>query len=177
MSEALSVKITKSLRPVPDYPRLGTTFHDSMPVLRQGALLKSIVDALAEPFRKSGVTHVVGIEPQGMILGGAVAAALGAGVISARKPRKLPWNPVRQVYALEYGNDSIEANRDEFVVSDRVLVVDDVLSSGDTAAAAGELVRALNGNLVGYSFMIEETAEGGRARLEGAAAIHSIVKM
>jgi adenine phosphoribosyltransferase len=176
MPEALSAQIVKSLRPISDYPRLGTTFYDSMPVLRQGALLKAIVEALAEPFLKSGVTHVVGIEPQGQILGGAVAAVLGAGFISARKPRKLPWIQVRQVYALEYGNDAIEANRDEFVPSDRVIVVDDVLSSGKTAAATGDLVRALNGTLVGYSFMIEETAEGGRARL-GSAEIHSIVQM
>jgi len=176
MPEPLSSLIRKSLRPVPDYPRLGTTFYDSMPVLRQGALLKEIVEAMSAPFLGAGVTVVVGIEPQGQILGGAVAVKLGAGFISARKPRKLPWIQIRQVYALEYGNDRIEQNRDEFQPTDRVIVVDDVLASGDTAAAAGDLVRALGGSLAGYSFMIEEVAEQGRVRLEGAS-VHSIVQM
>ena len=176
MSEPLSTLIRKSLRPVPDYPRLGTTFYDSMPVLRQGALLKEIVEAMAAPLLGAGVTVVVCIEPQGQILGGAVAVRLGAGFISARKPRKLPWIQIRQVYALEYGNDRIERGRDEFQATDRVIVVDDVLASGDTAAAAGDLVRALGGTLAGYSFMIEEVAERGRVRLEGAP-VHSILQM
>jgi len=176
MPSSLSTRITTTLRPVPDYPKLGMTFYDSMPVFRQGALLKEIVEALAEPYLGSGITHVVGIEPQGQILGGAVAVRLGAGFLSARKPRKSPWIQVRQVYALEYGNDSIERGRDDFAETDRVLIVDDVLSSGGTAGAAGDLVRALKGTLVGYSFMIEELADKGRERLEGAA-VHSIVQM
>jgi adenine phosphoribosyltransferase len=176
MSTPLSSRISSALRPVPDYPKLGMTFYDSMPVFRQGGLLKEIVEALAAPFMESGITHVVGIEPQGQILGGAVAVRLGAGFLSARKPRKSPWIQVRQVYALEYGNDNIERGRDDFAESDRVIVVDDVLSSGETAAAAGDLVRALKGTLVGYSFMIEELADKGRERLEGGL-VHAVVKM
>jgi len=176
MSESLSTRIQRSLRPIPDYPKLGSTFYDSMPVFRQGALLKEVVTGMSAPFAGAGVTHVLGIEPQGQILGGAVAAALGAGFISARKPRKLPWEPVRQVYALEYGGDGLDARRDDFGESDRVLVVDDLLSSGGTAEAAGQLVGALKGRLVGYSFMIEQASEGGRARL-GDVKVHSVVQI
>jgi adenine phosphoribosyltransferase len=176
MAESLSTRIQSSLRPIQDYPRLGATFFDSTPVFRQGALLKEIVDALAAPFLGAGITHVVGVEPQGQILGGAVAAALGAGFISARKPRKLPFIQVRQVYALEYGGDRLEARRDDFIQSDRVIVVDDVLASGGTAEAAGQLVRTLRGQVAGYSFMIEQVSEEGRDRL-GNVAVHAIVRM
>ncbi len=176
MPEPISTRIQRSLRPIPDYPKLGTTFLDSMPVFRQGALLKEIVTEMAAPFQGAGVTHVLGIEPQGLILGGAVAAALGAGFISARKPRKLPWVQIRQVYALEYGGDRLEARRDDFTSTDRVVVVDDLLASGGTAEAAGQLVAALQGKLVGYSFMIEQAAEGGRARL-GDVKVHAVVQL
>jgi adenine phosphoribosyltransferase len=176
MSQTLSTRVQGSLRPIPDYPRLGATFYDSTPVFRNGSLLKEIVEAMAAPFRGAGISHVLGIEPQGQILGGAVAVALGAGFISARKPRKLPWIQVRQVYALEYGGDGLEARRDDFSASDRVIVVDDVLSSGGTAEAAGQLVQALQGRLAGYSFMIEQLSERGRARL-GSVAVHAVVQM
>ncbi len=176
MLESLSTRIQQSLRPIPDYPKLGTTFLDSVPVFRQGALLKEVVTEMAAPFQGTGVTHVLGIEPQGLILGGAVAAALGAGFISARKPRKLPWVQIRQVYALEYGGDRLDARRDDFVESDRVIVVDDLLASGGTAEAAGQLVAALKGRLVGYSFMIEQAFEGGRARL-GDQQVHAVVQI
>jgi adenine phosphoribosyltransferase len=176
MPGSLSDRIQQALRPIPDYPRLGTTFLDSTEVFRQGSILKEIVQAMAAPFVGAGVTHVVGIEPQGQILGGAVAVALGAGFLSARKPRKLPWIQIRQVYALEYSGDQLEAWRDEFVASDKVVVVDDLLASGGTAEAAGQLVGALQGTLVGYSFMIEQRSEEGRARL-GAVPVHAILTM
>ena len=176
MPEALSARIQRSLRPIPDYPKLGTTFYDSMPVFRQGGLLKEVVEGMAEPFADAGVTHVLGIEPQGQILGGAVAVVLGAGFISARKPRKLAWVQVRQVYALEYGGDKLEARRDNFTPSDRILVVDDLLASGETAEAAAQLVRALQGTLAGYAFMIEQPSEGGRARL-GDVRVQALLKI
>lgn len=176
MPEPLSTRIQQSLRPIPDYPKLGTTFLDSTPVFRQGPLLREIVAAMAAPYRDAGVTHVLGIEPQGQILGGAVAVALAAGFLTARKPRKMAWAQIRQVYALEYGGDRLQAKRDDFTATDRVLVVDDLLASGGTAEAAGELVAALNGQLAGYSFMIEQPAEGGRARL-GEARVCAVVSI
>jgi len=173
MSESLEARIKDRLRPVHDYPKLGTTFYDSVEVFRTGRLLKEVVEAMAAPFEGKGITHVVGVEPQGLILGGAVAVALGAGFISARKPRKLPWVNVRQVYSLEYGDDSLEARRDDFTTTDKVIVVDDMLSSGGTAEAAGQLVRALQGELMGYTFMLEVLADEGRKRISDAP-IHII---
>jgi adenine phosphoribosyltransferase len=176
MSESLQERIKKALRPVPDYPKLGSTFYDSVEVFRHGSLLKEVVEAMAAPFQGTGISHVVGVEPQGQILGGAIAVELGAGFISARKPRKLPWVQVRQVYSLEYGDDSLEARRDDFIGEDRVVVVDDLLSSGGTAAAAGELVGALRGKLVGYTFIMEALADGGRARL-GDTPVHVLLQI
>ena len=176
MAMSLETKIKTALRPIPDYPKLGTTFYDSVGVFRNGALLKEVVSAMAAPFSGKGVTHVVGVEPQGQILGGAIAVALGAGFISARKPRKLPWVQVRQVYSLEYGGDSLEARRDDFVAADRVIVVDDLLSSGGTAEAAGQLVKALQGKLVGYAFILETVADGGRSKLVDAP-VHVLLQI
>jgi len=174
MSQSLETRIKDRLRPIHDYPKLGTTFYDSIEVFRTGSLLKEVVEAMAAPYEGQGITHVVGVEPQGLILGGAVAVALGAGFISARKPRKLPWVNVRQVYSLEYDDDSLEARRDDFIKTDKVIVVDDMLSSGGTAEAAGQLVQALRGELVGYSFMIEVLADEGRKKL-GDTPIQVIV--
>jgi adenine phosphoribosyltransferase len=176
MAETLPDRIKAALRPIPDYPKLGSTFYEAMGVYRNGALLAETVTAMAAPFVDKGITHVVGVEPQGLILGGAIAVSLGAGFISARKPRKLPWVQVRQVYSLEYGDDDLEATRDDFTGNDRVVVVDDLLSSGGTAEAAGQLVRALHGELVGYTFMLEAEADGGRARLTDAP-LHVLLKV
>ncbi len=176
MSESLQERIKKALRPVPDYPKLGAIFYDSVEVIRSGPLFGEVVRAMAAPFEGQGISHVVGVEPQGQILGGGIAVALGAGFISARKPRKLPWVTVRQVYSLEYGDDSLEARRDDFHGEDKVIVVDDLLSSGGTAAAAGELVGALRGTLVGYTFMMEALADGGRPRL-GDTPVHVLLQI
>jgi len=176
MPSSLQSRIETALRPVPDYPKLGSTFYDSVEVFRNGALLKAVVVAMAAPFQGKGITHVVGVEPQGQILGGAIAVTLGAGFISARKPRKLPWVQVRQVYSLEYGNDSLEARRDDFTETDKVIVADDLLASGGTASAAGELVRALRGTLVGYTFILETLADGGRATLADAP-VHVLLQI
>jgi adenine phosphoribosyltransferase len=140
-------------------------FYDITPVLHDARLLAGVVDAMAEPWGGAGITHVVGIEARGFILGAPVALALGAGFIPMRKPGKLPWESVRETYALEYGEDSLEAHRDACHASDRVLIVDDVLATGGTAAAAGRLVTRLGGHLTGWSFLLEISGLGGAARL------------
>jgi adenine phosphoribosyltransferase len=161
-------RVLQTLRAIPDYPKPGILFQDITPVLRNGELLAETVADMCRPFRDAGVTHVLGIEARGFILGGAVATALGAGFVPARKPGKLPWERATEAYDLEYGSDSLEAHRDALTRSDRVLIVDDVLATGGTARAAGQLARNLGPELVGWSFLLEISALRGRERLEGA---------
>lgn len=167
-STAIADRVLKTLRPIPDYPKPGILFQDITPVLRDGQLLQELVLEMGRPFRDSGVTHVLGIEARGFILGGAVATTLGAGFVPARKPGKLPWDRATEAYDLEYGSDSLEAHKDSWTRGSRVLVVDDVLATGGTARAAGQLARALGAELVGWSFLLEIGALKGRERLEGA---------
>jgi adenine phosphoribosyltransferase len=163
-------RVLRALRAIPDYPKPGILFQDITPVLRDPKLLGEVVAEMAQPFRDAGVSHVLGIEARGFILGGAVATTLGAGFAPARKPGKLPWERASQSYNLEYGSDALEAHRDAVRAGDRVLVVDDVLATGGTARAAGELVRNLGADLVGWSFLLEIRGLGGRARLTGLPA-------
>ena len=161
----LSNRVLRTLRAIPDYPKPGILFQDITPVLRDPKLLGEVVQEMAVPFRQAGVTHVLGIEARGFILGGAVAMALGAGFAPARKPGKLPWERASQSYDLEYGSDALEAHRDAVGAGERVLVVDDVLATGGTARAAGQLIQSLGADLVGWSFLLEIKGLGGRARL------------
>jgi adenine phosphoribosyltransferase len=164
---AVTDRVRQSLRAIPDYPKPGILFQDITPVLRDGPLLRDVVTEMCRPFRDGGVTHVLGIEARGFILGGAVAAALGAGFVPARKPGKLPWERATESYDLEYGTDSLEAHRDAWTQGSRVLIVDDVLATGGTAKAAGQLARGLGAELVGWSFLLEIVALRGRERLSG----------
>lgn len=182
MSEAaLERRVRQSLRAIPDYPTPGIVFQDITPVLGDGALFREVVEAMAAPFGSDGVTHVVGIEARGFILGGAVAAALGAGFVPVRKPGKLPWERVREEYTLEYGVDALEAHRDGVSGGHRVLIVDDVLATGGTARAAGALARALGAEVAGWSFLLEIGALRGGERLAGTEAgsgrYHAIVQV
>jgi adenine phosphoribosyltransferase len=171
----LARHILDTLRPIPDYPKPGIVFQDITPVLADGKLFRTVIDAMADPFREVDVTHVLGIEARGFILGGAVATNLGVGFVPARKPGKLPWERVRESYELEYGTDALECHRDGVDSQARVLVVDDVLATGGTARAAGQLARGLGAEVVGWSFLLEIAGLGGKERLEGAAC-HIVAK-
>ena len=164
----LTDRVRQTLRVVPDYPKPGIIFQDITPVLRDGPLLSEVVLEMSRPFRESRITHVVGIEARGFILGGAVATALGAGFVPARKPGKLPWERTAEAYDLEYGTDALEAHRDALGQGNRVLIVDDVLATGGTARAAGQLARRLGAELMGWTFLLEIGALRGRDRLQGA---------
>jgi adenine phosphoribosyltransferase len=164
----LTTRVQQTLRAIPDYPKPGILFQDITPVLRDGGLLQDVVREMSRPFRDAAVTHVLGIEARGFILGGAVATTLGAGFVPARKPGKLPWERATEVYDLEYGSDSLEAHRDAVGPGNRVLIVDDVLATGGTARAAGQLVRGLGADLVGWTFLLEIQSLRGRDRLQGA---------
>jgi adenine phosphoribosyltransferase len=168
MTDMLTRDVRRTLRAIPDYPKPGIVFQDITPVLNDGALFRRVVEAMAAPFANAGITHVLGIEARGFIFGGPVATALGAGFVPARKPGKLPWQCVREAYELEYGTDALEAHCDACTHGARVLVVDDVLATGGTARAAGQLARVLGAELVGWTFLLEIAALGGRAKLAGA---------
>ena len=166
----LARHVLDTLRAIPNHPKPGIIFQDITPVLRDGRLLRAVVEAMADPFREQEVTHVLGIEARGFILGGAVATSLGAGFVPARKPGKLPWDRVAESYDLEYGKDALECHRDGLPAPARVLIVDDVLATGGTARAAGQLARGLGAEVVGWSFLLEIAGLGGPEQLSGAVS-------
>jgi adenine phosphoribosyltransferase len=165
----LDQRVRAALRPIKDYPKPGILFQDITPVLGDAALLRDVIAAMADPFAARGVTHVVGIEARGFILGGAVATTLGAGFVPVRKPGKLPWERVKEEYALEYGTDALECHSDGLPEGSRVLVVDDVLATGGTAQAAGGLARKVGAEVLGWSFLLEIAFLKGRDKLKGAS--------
>jgi adenine phosphoribosyltransferase len=154
------------VRTIPDYPKKGIMFRDITTLLRDPAGFRKAVDELVQPFAGSGINKVAGIEARGFILGGAVAHQLSVGFVPIRKRGKLPWQTFSVEYELEYGKDQIEIHIDGLVKGDRVLIVDDLLATGGTAAAAIRLAREAGGDLVGASFVIELPDLGGRKRLE-----------
>lgn len=168
MTDTVTEALRRTLRAIPDYPKPGIVFQDITPVLQDGLLFRQAQEALTEPYRAAGITHVVGIEARGFILAAPVALSIGAGFIPLRKPGKLPWKTIRHEYELEYGTDALEAHEDACPSGARVLIVDDVLATGGTAQAAGALVRRLGGEVVGWSFLMAITGLNGVSRLTGA---------
>jgi adenine phosphoribosyltransferase len=166
--------LKRLVRDIPDFPKPGILFRDVTPLMLDPAALRAAVDAMAAPFRGAGIDRVVGIESRGFLLGPAVALALGAGFGLVRKHGKLPWNTHRVEYSLEYGSDVVEMHTDTVLPGQRVLVVDDLIATGGTAAAAVELVRRARGTCAGASFLIELAALGGRAKLPGVD-VHAVL--
>ena len=163
--ESLATEVVRALRDVPDFPRAGILFRDITPLLARPALFRRTTDAMAEPFANAGITHVAAIESRGFLFGAPVAQRLGAAVVPIRKPGKLPFTAERHEYALEYGRDALEVHVDACDAGATVLVVDDVLATGGTAAAAAALVQRLGAAVAGFSFLIELAALGGRRAL------------
>ena len=155
------------VRDVPDFPQAGIVFRDITPLLGNGAALRSAVDALAGMYQE--VDSVIGIESRGFILGAPVAYALGVGMVPVRKLGRLPRPTERADYALEYGTNTVEIHADALRPGERVLIVDDVLATGGTAAATAELVERLGAEVAGITVLIELPELGGRERLAGYA--------
>jgi adenine phosphoribosyltransferase len=166
--------LTALVRDVPDYPSPGILFKDITPVLADPGAFAAVVDALVEQHAPGSVDKVVGIEARGFILAAPVAYHLRAGFVPMRKKGKLPYETFQSSYALEYGNATIEVHRDAFRPGERVLVVDDVLATGGTAAAAMDLIEQCGARLAGLSFLLELSALGGRQKLP-TAAIHTLL--
>ena len=154
------------IRAIPDYPQPGVTFRDITPLLGNGGALALATSSLAERFADVQIDRVIGIEARGFILGAPIAVALSAGFVPVRKAGKLPWAVVREEYELEYGTDKLEIHRDAIHPGERILIVDDVLATGGTAAATCRLAETLGGDVVGVGFLLELNALGGRVRLE-----------
>jgi len=155
------------IREVPDYPKAGILFYDITTLLKDADGLRQIIDALGENGSGRKIDRVVGIEARGFIFAPAVAYALKAGFVPIRKPKKLPAATERMEYALEYGSDVIEIHRDAIEPGQNVLIVDDVLATGGTAAAAARLVEKLGGKVAGLAFVIELDFLKGRDKLPG----------
>jgi adenine phosphoribosyltransferase len=153
------------VRGIPDFPQPGVTFRDITPLLGDADGFRRAVDVLAERFAGDSVDRVVGVEARGFILAAPVAYRLGASFVPVRKAGKLPWAVVREEYQLEYGTDRLEIHRDAIRPDERILIVDDVLATGGTAAATCRLVEALGGSIVGIGILIELSGLGGRAAL------------
>lgn len=148
---------------VPDFPQPGILFRDVTPLLESGAGLRSAVDALAGSF--TNIDVVAGIESRGFIFGAPVAYALGVGMVPVRKPGKLPRATASADYSLEYGTNTLQLHRDAVAPNQRVLIVDDVLATGGTAAATVALIEELGAEVAGVAVLIELTALEGRAKL------------
>ena len=153
------------VRDIADYPQPGITFRDITPLLGDAEGFRRAIDELAGRFAADDVDRVVGVEARGFILAAPVAYRLGASFVPVRKAGKLPWAVVREEYQLEYGSDRLEIHRDAIHPDERILVVDDVLATGGTAAATCRLVEALGGAIVGLGILIELSELGGRGTL------------
>jgi adenine phosphoribosyltransferase len=167
MSEDLARRVREKVRDIPDFPTPGILFRDITPVLSDAPLFGEIVRHLRDRLAATPADLIVAIESRGFIIGAPLALSLDIGFAPIRKPGKLPWKTVRVDYRLEYGSDALEAHVDAIRPGQRVIVVDDVLATGGTAAGAVSLVRELGGDVVACSFVIELGVLGGRSRLDG----------
>jgi len=162
------------IRHVPDFPKPGILFYDITTLMKDPQGFRSAIDAMAKSYATGSVDLVVGIESRGFIFGAAVADRIGAGFAPVRKIGKLPSRTRKASYDLEYGTDSLEIHEDAIAEGQRVLIVDDLLATGGTAAATVGLVRGLGANVVGVQFLIELLALGGRSKLVNES-VHSVL--
>jgi adenine phosphoribosyltransferase len=165
--------LREKVRKIPDFPKKGILFYDLCPILQDPVAFAQVIEEMAGPFERKKIEVVVSMESRGFIFGAALASDLGAGFVPVRKPGKLPAKTVREDYDLEYGKDALEIHRDAVNHGQRVLIVDDVLATGGTALATANLLRKLEADIVGASFVMEIGALGGRKKLEGID-IHSL---
>ena len=158
--------IRRAIRDIPDFPKPGIVFKDITPLLANGRLFSATIDLLADRYKNEKVDVVLGIESRGFIIGAALAYRLGAGFSVVRKPGKLPYDTHSESYALEYGTDRLEIHVDGLPAHSRVVIADDLIATGGTAAATAALVTRLGGTVVECAFVIELTFLRGREKLK-----------
>jgi adenine phosphoribosyltransferase len=170
-SNPARVEIEALIRAIPDFPIAGILFRDITPLLKDKQGFRSAIDLFVDKFKGSGIDVVVGVEARGYIFGAPVAYALGAGFIPVRKPGKLPYQTYTEEYALEYGTNSLEIHADAIEQGQRVLVVDDLLATGGTAAATRRLLERCGAKVEAFAFLIELRALSGREALTGTEVV------
>jgi adenine phosphoribosyltransferase len=159
------IELTKLIRQVPDWPKSGILFYDLTTLLQDAQGLRTVIDKMAEHYKGKGIDVVAGVEARGFIFAPAIAYQLGTGFVPVRKPKKLPWKTASISYALEYGSDTLEIHQDAVKPGQHVLLCDDLLATGGTAAAATKLIRQLGGEVTAAAFAVELTFLHGREKL------------
>jgi len=168
-------RLKQIIRDIPDFPKPGIVFKDITTLLADPETLKQAIDLMAERYRDKGIDKVIGIESRGFIFGPAVAYLIGAGFVPVRKPGKLPAETISIEYELEYGTDTLEIHSDALQPGEKVLIVDDLIATGGTAAAVGDMVKQLGAELVEMAFLIELTFLEPRKKL-GDMPVFSIIQ-
>jgi len=168
-------ELKKSIRGIPDFPKKGILFYDITTLLQNPQAFRKAVDALARRFKDKKIDTVVAIESRGFIFGGALAYKLGAGFVPVRKKGKLPFKTKSASYSLEYGTDTLEMHIDAISSNKKVLIVDDLLATGGTAAAVTKLVKSFNAKIIGVAFLIDLTFLNGREKLKDVP-VSAIIK-
>jgi adenine phosphoribosyltransferase len=160
-------ELKKKIREIPDFPKPGILFYDLTTLLKDPESLRGLVDILTQQYKDWQIEQVVGIESRGFIFGPVLAYNLNAGFVPVRKKGKLPADTIRADYDLEYGQDALEIHRDAIARQQRVLIVDDLIATGGTAAATARMVQELGGSVLGLAFIVELELLKGREKLDG----------
>jgi adenine phosphoribosyltransferase len=174
IAQKLADLVAGSVLDVPDFPQPGIVFKDLMPLFADGPVFHQVIDGIIDHYGAGSFDVVAGVEARGFVIAAAIAYATGTGVVPVRKAGKLPRAVYAVSYALEYGEATLEVHRDAFVAGQRVLVVDDVLATGGTAAAALELVERAGGTVAGFTVLLELGFLGGRDRL-APRTVHALL--
>lgn len=171
----MSDRLKTLIRDIPDFPKKGIVFKDITTLLADGPGFAHAIDLLAERYKSHGIDRIVAMEARGFILGAPLAVRLGAGFVPVRKKGKLPHATIEETYALEYGQDTLQMHKDALIKGHRVLLVDDVLATGGTAAAVIRLVQKLEAEVVEAAFLMELGFLNGREKL-GAVQTHALIQ-
>jgi len=167
--------LEKSIRNIPDFPKPGILFRDVTTLIQNKAAFKKSIDLLVKKYKGKKVDKIVGVEARGFIFGAALAHKLGAGFVPVRKKGKLPYKTISTTYELEYGTDTLEIHKDAIAAGEKILIIDDLLATGGTVKAVVDLIKQLQGKILGIGFVIELVDLHGRDKLK-EYPLYSLIK-